>query len=143
VSYEVVYNADENCVSARIEGVVDLDAAHEYAREIIKHLSAHRSTCLLNDMRQASIRLSTIDIYDLPAWIEEAAEEAGVSRACRRALVVSRDFDQYKFYETVSRNHGHLVEVFADAHTTGIFRDMAHAREWLGLKNDIPAKPSA
>jgi hypothetical protein len=137
MAYKVEYDADENCVYACIEGVVDSGTAHEYAREIIKHLGGHDCVCLLNDMRKASIRLSTIDLYDLPAWIEEALEDAGVNRACKRALVVSRDFSNYKFYETVSRNHGHVLEVFADANATHIFRDKAKAREWLGLTKDI------
>jgi hypothetical protein len=78
--------------------------AHRHA-EIIKQLSAHNCLRLLNDMRQASLRLSTVDLYELPAWIEEA----GVNRACKRALVVARDFNDYKFYETVSRNQATLM----------------------------------
>ena len=143
MAYQVTYNADEDCVHARIDGVVDLEMVHRYAREIIKQLSAHNCLRLLNDMRQASIQLSTVDIYDLPAWIEEAVEEAGVSRACKRALVVARDFSEYKFFETVSRNHGHLLEVFADSHTTGFFRDRTKAREWLGLPMEILNEPGA
>ncbi len=141
--YQVTYHADEDCVQARIEGVVDLAMAQRYAREIIRQLSVHHCTRVLNDMRQASIQLSTGDIYDLPAWIEEALEEAGVNRACKRALVVARDFSEYKFFETVSRNHGHLLEVFADSTTTGIFRDRTKAREWLGLKTDLLTQPGA
>jgi hypothetical protein len=133
MAYQVTYNADDDCVHATIEGVVDLATAYRYAREIIKQLSAHNCLRVLNDMRQASIQLSTMDLYDLPAWIEEAMEEAGVNRAVRRALIVAKDFSEYKFFETVSRNHGHLLEVFADSNTTGIFRDKTKAREWLGL----------
>ncbi len=139
MAYKVEYNAAEDCVQARIEGSVDLEMVHRYAREIIRQLSAHNCWRLLNDMRRASIRLPTVDIYDLPAWIEEE----GLNRDCRRALVVSRDFDDYKFFETVSRNHGHLLEVFADPNATGIFRDKTKAREWLGLTKDILAEPSA
>ncbi len=51
----------------------------------------------------------------------------------------ARDFNDYQFFETVSRNHGHLLEVFADSDRTGIFRDMAKAREWLGLTPVGPA----
>ncbi len=141
MAYKVVYNADEHCVHAHIDGVVDLAMVHQFAREIIKQLSAHNCLRLLNDMRQASIQLSTIDLYELPAWIEEAMEEAGVSRSCKRALLVSRDFNEYQFFETVSRNHGHLVEVFADSNTTGIFRDIAKAYEWLGLTADFLKEP--
>jgi hypothetical protein len=133
MAYKVTYNPDENCVHASIEGEVDLALAQRYAQEIIKQLRAHHRPRVLNDMRKASIKLSTADIYDLPAWIEEACEEAGVNRFSKRALLVSRDFNDYQFFETVSRNHGHLLEVFADSEKTGIFRDIATAREWLGL----------
>jgi hypothetical protein len=127
MAYKVIYNPDEDCVHASIEGRVDLALAQQYAREIIQQLRAHRCLRLRNDMRKASLKLSTIDLYDLPAWIEERLEEAGVSRSCKRALLVSRNFDDYEFYETVSRNHGHLLEVFADSKLTGIFRDIARA----------------
>ncbi len=139
MAYEVVYSPEEDCVQARIEGAVDLATAQRYAREIIKQLQAHNCLRLLNDMRQASIKLSTMDLYDLPAWIEERLEEAGVSRSCKRALLVARDFRDYEFYESVSRNHGHLLEVFADSKTTGIFRDVAKADEWLGITRPKPA----
>ncbi len=133
MAYKATYNPDENCVHASIEGEVDLALAQRYAQEIIKQLRAHHRPRVLNDMRKASIKLSTADVYDLPAWIEEACEEAGVNRFSKRALLVSRDFNDYQFFETVSRNHGHLLEVFADSEKTGIFRDIATAREWLGL----------
>lgn len=139
MAYEVIYNPDENCVHAHIEGAVDLAMAQRYAQEIIKHLRTRDCPRLLNDMRQASLQLSTMDLYELPAWIEEACEAAGVNRACKKALLISRDFKDYKFYETVSRNHGHLLEVFADSEKTGIFRDLAEAEKWLGLTTAKPA----
>ncbi len=139
MAYKITYNADEDCVHASIEGEVDLALAQRYAKEIIKQLRANRCPRLLNDMRQASITLSTIDLYDLPAWLEERLEEAGMTRFCKRALLVARDFNDYQFYETVSRNHGHLLEVFADSKNTRIFRDMAKAYEWLGVTKAQPA----
>jgi hypothetical protein len=134
MTYRVIYNPDKDCVQARIEGEVDLPMAQRYAKAILRQLSAHDCLRVLNDMREASIKLSTVDIYDLPAWIEEI----GLNRSCKRALLVSRDFNDYKFFETVSRNHGHLLEVFTDSNRSGIFRDIAKAREWLG---PAPAKP--
>lgn len=133
MAYRVTYYPDRDCVCASIEGAVDLALAQRYAQEIIAQLRDHRCLRLLNDMRQASLKLSTIDLYELPAWIEERIEEAGVSRSCKRALLVSRDFRDYEFYETVSRNHGHLLEVFADSKITGVFHDLSQADEWLGL----------
>ncbi len=136
MAFKVIYDPDEHCVHATIWREIDLALAHEYVREIIEQLNAHNCLRLLNDMRRASVRLSTIDIYELPAWVEEA----GMKRFCKRALLVAQSFDDYRFYETVARNHGHLVAVFSDSNKTGIFRDMAAAREWLGL---TPAKPAS
>jgi hypothetical protein len=135
MTYEVIYDPEEDYVHGRIEGQVDLALAHEYVKEIIRQLRAHHCLRFLNDMRQAWDKLSTVDIYNLPAWIEEA----GMDRSCKRALLVARDFDDYQFYETVSRNHGQLVEVFADPGQTAIFRDIAEARAWLGLPAAEPA----
>jgi len=139
MAYTVIYDPDQDCVYAGIEGGVDLAVAQRYAQEIIEQLRAHHCLRLRNDMRKASLKLSTMDLYDLPAWIEERLEEAGVSRSCKRALLVSTDFRDYEFYETVSRNHGHLLEIFADSKITGIFRDIAKADEWLGLTKVPPA----
>ena len=80
MAYEVTYSAGADCVSASIDGIVDLIVAQQYAQEIIRQLSEHNCLRLLNDMRRASIRMSTVDLYELPAWIEEA----GVNRSCRR-----------------------------------------------------------
>lgn len=134
MAYRVRYRGDEHFVDAAIGGEVDLLRVHRYAREIIAQLSAHHCLRLLNDMRKASVKIPTVDIYDLPAWIEDA----GMDRRCKRALLVARDFRDYEFFETVARNHGHLVEVFTNATTTGIFRDRAAAYEWLGLKTVKP-----
>jgi hypothetical protein len=131
--YNVIYDADEDYVHATIQGKVDLALVHRYSRAIIKQLSAHNCLRLLNDMCKTSVELSTVDIYELPAWIEEEGEKAGIHRSCKRALLVARDFGDCKFYETVARNHGHVLEVFTDSNTTGIFRTAAAAREWLGL----------
>jgi hypothetical protein len=137
---KVIYRPDEDYVHAMMKGEVDLAMVHRYTGEIIEQLNAHHCRRLLNDLRKASPKLSTLDIYELPAWIEEEAERAGIDRYCKRALLVSRDFEDYRFFETVSRNHGHLVEVFADSNITGIFRAIAAAREWLGL---TPAQPAS
>jgi hypothetical protein len=135
MTYQVIYDPQEDYVHARIEGALDLAFVHQYTREIIEQLRTYHCLRFLNDMRQASVTLSTVEIYDLPAWIEEA----GMDRSCKRALLVASDFDDYVFFETVSRNHGHLVEVFADSQQTGIFRDIAEARVWLGLPAAEPA----
>jgi hypothetical protein len=80
-------------------------------------------------MRKAKLKLSTMEIYDLPIYIEEA----GLDITCRRAAIVSQDFDDYRFFENVSRNRGHFVEIFSNSEKFGLFRDIEKAKEWLGI----------
>jgi hypothetical protein len=70
-----------------------------------------------------------MEIYEMPIYLEEL----GYERLCRRAIVVSQDFEDYRFFENVSRNHGHLLEVFSNSEKFGLFRDIEKAKEWLGI----------
>ncbi|MHC4532978.1 MAG: hypothetical protein ACYS6K_03410 [Planctomycetota bacterium] len=131
MSFNVYYDSERNCVFVSIEGDFDMEQAKELAQEAVKQATAHNCKRLLNDLRKANVKLSTIEIYDLPAYISDA----GLDRLCKRALIVSQDFDDYKFFENVSSNQGHLVEVFADSDEFSIFRNVDEAQDWLGLDN--------
>ncbi|MHC4243534.1 MAG: hypothetical protein ACYS3N_16910 [Planctomycetota bacterium] len=133
MSYNVYYDSERDCVFASMEGDIDIKQAKEFAHEATKLISAHNCRRLLNDLRKANMKLSTIEIYDLPTYISDA----GLDRLCKRALVVSQDFEDYKFFENVSSNHGHLVEVFADSDEFSIFQNVDKAQDWLGLDNPI------
>jgi hypothetical protein len=114
-----------------MEGDIDIEKVKELAQEVVKQTSAHNCRRLLNDFRKANVKLSTIEIYDLPTYFSEA----GLDRLCKRALIVSRDFDDYKFFENVSSNLGHLLEVFVDSDEPTVFQSVKKAHEWLGLDN--------
>jgi len=128
--YEVRYDAKSDCVCGCVEGDIDKETAEAYAVDIVKVLREHNCLRFLNDMRKASLRLSTMELYELPIFIEEI----GFDRLCRRAAVVSQDFEDYRFFETVSRNHGHLVEIFSDSNKFSFFRDVEKAKEWLRIE---------
>ncbi|MHC4842359.1 MAG: hypothetical protein ACYTFM_13140 [Planctomycetota bacterium] len=133
MSYKIRYDAKSGCVYSCIEGEVDKETIEEYAVEIVKVLQEHSCLRSLNDMRKAKVKLSTMEIYDLPIYLENLEYD----RLVKRAIVVSQDFEDYRFYETVSHNYGHLVEIFSDSDKFNLFRDMEKAKEWLGIE----AKP--
>jgi hypothetical protein len=118
--YSVKYHPKFDCVFAKIEGKIDIKIAQEFAKEAIKQTAEHNCRKLLNDLRKAQVKLSTFDIYHLPSSIEKA----GLDHLCKRALLVSRDFDDYRFFENISRSHGHLVEIFTDSDTFSLFRNI-------------------
>jgi hypothetical protein len=129
MSFNIYYDSERDCVCASIEGDFDMEQAKELAQEAVKQINAHNCGRLINDLRKANLKLSTIEIYDLPTYLLEA----GLDRLCKRALIVSKDFDDYKFFENVSSNQGHLVEVFADSNESSGSQIVEKAQEWLGL----------
>ncbi|MHC4624374.1 MAG: hypothetical protein ACYS4W_10795 [Planctomycetota bacterium] len=97
---------------------MDSKSVKEYAKEIIGTASKHNCKRFLNDMREAQLDLSTIEIYEIPGFLDAA----GLDRTSKRALVVSRQPEDYRFFENVSINRGYNVKVF---------EDMDEAMNWL------------
>jgi hypothetical protein len=78
---------------------------------------------VLCDAREATMGMSTVEIYELPKIFVAILLETGVQiYKFKRALVMSADVDDFTFFETVSRNRGQNVM---------LFRSMDAAREWL------------
>jgi hypothetical protein len=128
--YEVRYDAKTDCVHSCFEGEIDKETVEAYAVDIVKVLREHNCMRSLNDMRKAKVELSTMEIYEFPIYLEGLEYE----RLCKRAIIVSKDFEDFRFYETVSLNHGHLLEIFSDSDQFSFFRDVEKAKEWLGIE---------
>jgi len=78
---------------------------------------------LLNDYREAKVKLSTLEIYEAPKIYADIFALSGLSiYNITRALVVAEDLRDYLFFETVSFNLGQHAKVF---------KDITEAREWL------------
>jgi hypothetical protein len=133
MSYNVYYDSEHDCIFASMEGEINIEQVKDFAQEIAKLTSEHNCRRLINDLRKANVKLSTMEIYELPTYLSNA----GLDPLCKRALIVSQDFDDYLFFENVSRNQGHLVEAFTDSEKFSIFRNLETAKEWLGLDSPI------
>jgi len=98
---------------------------------------ASRSACtrVLVDCRGAAVRLSTMDIYDLPTLLADLAQRQGLEiSAFKRALLVDGSFSDFAFAENVAVNRGQQVRVFMDE---------ALARGWLQDDVDVgSARPA-
>ena len=76
----------------------------------------------LVDTTKMVLSSSLMEVYDLPTrqYIEESADRLG--RVAILPPKCEKTHEAVRFYETVCRNRGWLVEVFAD---------VEKAREWL------------
>lgn len=108
--YEIQYDADRNCLLIHIQGTMEASELPGLASDLVALTERHKCERLLNDIREVELRLSTLDIYDIP----ELAIESGLSPRVRRALLVTSDQKESAFFETVSMNRGQNVRVFTD-----------------------------
>lgn len=110
MSHKLEYNPDTDCIELTVLGTFDMERLRRLAAEVASLSEQSGCTCILNDMSDATIAVSLTDAYHSP----QEMDQAGISRATRRALVVPPDFAQADFLETVTRNRGHNLRVFHD-----------------------------
>ena len=108
--YTVEFDASIPCVRALLTGTFDLEAARECARAAVEAAKENGCHNILYDGRQAANAMPVSDLYRLPVLLEAD----GMGRSYRRALLVSTQTQDLRFYETASRNRGYAVRVFDD-----------------------------
>ncbi len=121
--YTVTFVPKENLIHIKLSGEINLLTVIDVATEVAHIAKEHKCFRILNDAREAKVRLSTLEIVQLPNVASEILAENGIQvNKFRRALVVANDMDDFNFFETVSKNRGQNIM---------LFRDMKEAREWL------------
>jgi hypothetical protein len=126
MSHTIAYDSDAHIVEITIQGQLFLNEVKDIYSEAI--LIAREEGCsrFLSDYRQATIRLSTLELYELPKILAEVITPLGYSPVTlKRALVVARDLEDYRFFETVTVNSGQ---------NTKIFQNINEAEAWLSEK---------
>ncbi|MHC5060246.1 MAG: hypothetical protein ACYTFK_04075 [Planctomycetota bacterium] len=130
--YTVRYDSACDCIFAAMEGDIDMEMLRKFGKEIKTQQSEHDCKQILNDLQKAKIKLSTVQIYDLPKFIESI----GLDRSTKRAIIVSQDLENSHFFETVSYNVGHLVKVFVFTNKSSYLQKVQEAKSWLGLPTE-------
>lgn len=118
MSHELYYDSDIDCVILRVQGEVTMGSIRKIAPQAGSMCAEKGCNRLLNDMSEATINISVVNLFDSPGTMDES----GVSRTIKRALVVPPDFKEFRFLENVTRNRGHNLMVF---------KDIEEARKWL------------
>ena len=110
MSFTVQYERNNRFLIGRYTGTMDQGTRDEYAQAIVQAGEEYNCKCLLNDMSQAKIDFSTMEIFDLP----KVLDCTGIDRSWKRAIIFSTDFDDFRFLETRMVNEGQLVKIFQD-----------------------------
>ena len=121
--HAIIYNPQTKTIESTVSGNVTLDVLQQVFTEQARLSAEHNCDLMLNDYRSAKIKLSTVDIYELPQIISNIAAVYGKdARQTKRALVITQDAEDYYFYETVVDNRSQVEKVFFD---------MEQAKAWL------------
>src|SRR5258706_651828 len=123
MSHSIVYNSEIHMIESKIYGDLTLSEAKEIIAEFAAIVKEKGCTLLLNDYREAILKASTFEIYQVPKIFVDifASSELSVYRI-KRALVVSGNLRDYLFFETATVNRVQHAKVFTD---------ITEAREWL------------
>ena len=110
-------------IESKIYGNLTLSEVKELLAEYVVIIREKGCILILSDYREAAIKLSTLEIYQVPKIIEGIFASSGLSiHRIKRALVVAEDLKDYLFFETTTSNKGQRAKVF---------KDITEAREWL------------
>ena len=110
-----------------IETVAQGDLTSSEAKEIISEISqiAVEKDCFLcfSDYRNATIEMSTLQIYDIPKTLSGIVTSFGLRPSkFKRAIIAEQGSKDYQFFETVTLNKGQHIR---------LFQDMDEAKKWL------------
>jgi hypothetical protein len=113
VEWKIEFLADEQVVRVRTHGTVTLEPFMRMAAEVLALASRQGADKFLVDHSEATIGLTTIEIYNLTKGIEKL----GLAKGAKAAIVYSpgsvseRDFT---FYEDRAQNSGFQHRIFGD-----------------------------
>jgi len=123
MSHISIYNSETQVVESKFQGDLTLKEIKEMADEFLLFAKEKDCFLFLNDYREVTVKLSTFEIYEIPKILADVFARSGFNaRQLKRALIVSKDIQDYLFFENVTANSGQNAKVFYD---------VDEAKKWL------------
>lgn len=127
MAHKTIFNVETGIIETKYQGIVAFNEVKEVVSESTTLSKESKCYLWLADFSEATLNLSTMEIYDLPKLILEAGTLLNIAAFhIKRAIVIIRDKANYEFAETVSKNRGQNID---------LFDDIGNARKWL--KNEL------
>jgi hypothetical protein len=123
MSHRVIYTSELHVVESKVQGNLTLAEVKEIITEIAIIAKEKACNLILSDFREATLRLSITQIYELSNITTNIFGSFGLNiLRCKRALVAAEGLNDYSFHENVMVNRGHKIKVFTNMDT---------AKNWL------------
>jgi hypothetical protein len=121
--YTLIYNPNSCIIESRIYGDFTLEEIREAVPKFAELIKNNNCRLILTDYRDANIKFSTTEIYNMPGVLAKVFGASGINvfRLKSAFITAKRDKDPV-FFETVTINQGQTMR---------IFDDIEEARNWL------------
>ncbi len=110
MNFELRYDGDHDIIRGRVHEKLDAAVAKAMAADLAQLVREHGCRRFLNDLREAQVTSSTLELYSIPRIMKGA----GLPGSTKRALVVAEITPDFVFLETASVNAGNQVKLFTD-----------------------------
>ena len=111
-------------ISIKVQGTLTMTVVRNFAMDAV-HLAKEKDCFrVLTDLQEAKLRLSMLELYNLPKVLSEIAATTGLQVYQFKRVVITRDDDEelLPFYENVARNRIQNLR---------LFHDVESAQQWL------------
>ena len=111
--YSVLFNTELGIVEAVFSGIVTAEEVRAETAECLVLSRENKTSMFLTDLREADLRLTTVDIVTLP----DLYSSIGSRRPVRMAVMPpphEKGRKDVAFYETVCINQGWTAKVFSE-----------------------------
>ncbi|MGE5027430.1 MAG: hypothetical protein ACM3JK_03055, partial [Betaproteobacteria bacterium] len=99
--HTVAYNSDLGIVEIKFHENVTWEEVREILWQSAQVAKEQKCFLFLSDFREATLKLSTLELFGLPKILSETFASSEISTyKIKRAFVVAKDLKDYSFFET-------------------------------------------
>lgn len=109
MNFKITIPENAQYIIGRVDGQLNREMAQQLAKEYAKFIKTTGIKRILNDVRGVRDEIGIVNGY---YYAYEDAQEIGLPRDIRAAIVADEGDISHEFQETVACNAGYLVKVF-------------------------------
>jgi hypothetical protein len=125
MSHKLRFDADLGIVYITFEGPLGVEAVYKGFSEAILVADSIESFRILSDFREATLELSTLQIYSLPDTLSACKPDSSPWLHRYRHAILAIVNDDFRFMETMLNNRSQIAE---------LFETLNDAEQWLVSK---------
>ncbi|TAK14059.1 MAG: hypothetical protein EPO32_03065 [Anaerolineae bacterium] len=131
MTFTASYNPSNQIIEVDIQGELTIEIIKQISVEAFRIASEQNCRLILTDLNRAVIRLSFLDIYQLPTLFSETARSAGLDiHEFKRAFVAPTRLRDLMFFETVLLNRSQNVRHFYEVDAARAWLSGDDSRGW-------------